>query len=234
MLLGLTACARQGLADAELKAQRLYQLLNALYVEKRSLFVRHNLQPLRRDFVSFGAMVYFLKSWAEYAAAFDDEGARRTFRVAAQNLMVRQLDDGGWPWFYHVPSGKVMDVYEVYSVHQDSMAMLFLFPARDLGVEGIDEVTRRSVQWLYGCNDLQQSMLRNEPFFIHRSIRRRVGATRARRFARATAHGLLGREATQIDADRLEINRECRSYHIGWLLYAWADQADADAWFTPD
>lgn len=231
MLLGLTACARAGVGDAESRAKQLFTLLKTEYLDKRSLFIRHDLRPVRRDFVSFGAMVYFLKSWAEYADAFDDQQAGEIVATSTRSLMDCQLDDGGWPWFYHVPSGKVMDVYEVYGVHQDAMSMLFLFPARDLGVEGIDEATRRSVQWLFGHNDVGQPMINEDPFLIYRSIRRRGGAERAKRFLRGVTRGPLGLTAGQVNPSKLEINPECRSYHIGWLIYAWADQTDPDGWF---
>jgi hypothetical protein len=233
ILIGLTASATSGIADAEDKAHRVFSRLDEQYVDHRSQFIRHSLQPVRRDFVSFGAMVYYLKSWAEYASAFDNERARRIVSEAVPRVIDRQLADGGWPWFYHVPSGRVMDVYEVYGVHQDAMAMLFLFPARAFGVDGIDQATRRSVQWLYGSNDLGRSMINDDPFLIHRSIRRKSGAGRGARLVRGVVRGPLGLSARPVEAAKLEVNPECRSYHIGWLVYAWADQPDPDSWFSP-
>jgi hypothetical protein len=45
---------------------------------------------------------------------------------------------------------------------------------------------------------------------------------RARRYVR----WLRGDEDTK-PPTRLHVNRECRSYHLGWLLYAWADDMQA-------
>jgi hypothetical protein len=65
-------------------------------------------------------------------------------------------------------------------------------------------------------------MILDNPFFIYRSIRQKTTFERAQRYFRALGSHILNRRAEPLPASCLEINRECRSYHIGWLLFAWA------------
>jgi hypothetical protein len=106
----------------------------------------------------------------------------------------------------------------VFAVHQDSMAMLFLHPALDRGVPRIAKAIDRSVAWDFGENELATPMFVEEPFFAYRSIERTERAPRLRRYARSrlAARAPAGREARVV-----RINDECRSYHLGWILFAW-------------
>jgi hypothetical protein len=62
-------------------------------------------------------------------------------------------------------------------------------------------------------------MFVDEPFFFaYRAIERDERAAKARRYARWLAHA----EGETAAAGSLRVNRECRSYHLGWILYAWA------------
>lgn len=228
-LIGLSECARAGIDGAAKQAEQHFLLLHKHYFCRDSLFVRHNRQPLRGDFVSFGAMVYWLKALHHYSDVTGDAYAQIILKQGVAHLLEKQLPDGGWPWFYFAKTGRIMDAYEIYSVHQDAMAHLFLMPAEALGVEGCEMAIRQSTLWLHGQNDLGEPSIAHNPFLIYRSIRRREDKARARRFARAMFNRLLWREEGNIAPQKLEWNRECRSYHIGWLLYAWADRPDADA-----
>lgn len=63
-------------------------------------------------------------------------------------------------------------------------------------------------------------MLRTDPFFIDRSIRRAQppGLKRALRYAEGAARFLTGTSARPADPSRLTVLEECRSYHLGWIL----------------
>ncbi len=228
-LIGLSECARVGVEGARKQADQHFALLHKRYFCRNSLFVKHNQQFVRGDFVSFGALVYWLKSLWHYSDVTGDDYAQILFKEGVTHLMEKQLKDGGWPWYYHAQTGRIMDAYEIYSVHQDAMAHLFLMPAEALGVDGASHAIKQSTLWLHGQNDLGEPSIVHNPFLIYRSIRRAQDKARAKRFARALRNRLLMREEGNIAPSQLEWNRECRSYHIGWMLYAWADRADADA-----
>ena len=84
----------------------------------------------------------------------------------------------------------------------------------------------KSFKWIYGENEINAPMMQAEPFFINRSLRQAGGNERVRRFLRATAHSVRGTSAPHPARGGVEINPECRSYHIGWILYAWAARTD--------
>ncbi len=90
------------------------------------------------------------------------------------------------------------------------------------GISEARTAIENSYRWLFGKNELHELMIHNSPFFVYRSIRRKTRLERATRYVRALACSALSVEAGTVSPTHLEINKECRSYHIGWLLFAWA------------
>jgi hypothetical protein len=109
---------------------------------------------------------------ADYSRIFGDGHAKTVFGEAVTKTMALQGPEGEWPWFLDVDQARVLDWYPIYSVHQASMAMLFLLPALDMGITEARASIAKSYSWLFGCNQLGIEMLRPHPFFIYRSIRR--------------------------------------------------------------
>jgi hypothetical protein len=126
-----------------------------------------------------------------------------------------------------VSSAQPLDVYPVFSVHQDSMAMLFLLPAVDRGLAGASEAVERSLTWLTGVNELGVSMVVESPFIVHRSIERDERQAQLRRYARTVWRAAARRPGTSADGRGVRVNPECRSYHLGWVLYVWSGREDA-------
>ena len=81
---------------------------------------------------------------------------------------------------------------------------------------------RSSFAWVLGRNELSAAMFQDDPFVAYRSIERAERLPRAKRYLRATARSLTGFEGDSPNGAGLRVNRECRSYHLGWILYAWA------------
>src|SRR5262249_17876597 len=138
-----------------------------------------------------------------------------------QRLLEAQGPLGEWPWFLDRKNGNAMDWYEAYSVHQHAMAYLWLLPSRQRAVTGLHTAIENSFQWIGGQNQLGQSMVTTSPFFVYRSQRRREPYSSARRLLRASMNSFLNRESRLIPSQFVEINSECRSYEMGWLLYVW-------------
>ncbi len=103
--------------------------------------------------------------------------------------------------------------------------MLFLLPSSDAGNEFAADAVQRSIAWCFGQNELAASFYRSDPFFFaYRSIERVERLPRARRYLR----GVINRPdapAAPFASASVRINRECRSYHLGWILYVWASRA---------
>ncbi len=210
-------------------AERLFRVMDRNYLNRDTLLPRFTSQWWRRQFTSFGGLTYFLMALRDYAAAFSDPYAEMVFRESVMKTIQLQGRGGEWPWFVNVNQQRVAEWYPVYSVHQASMAMLFLLPAFDMGVTGARASIEKSVSWLAGGNQLGIPMMRVEPFMTFRCIRRREPAARALTYSRSLARSVLHSQAPAVRPAMLEVNTECRSYEIGWLLYAWAGRKDFEA-----
>lgn len=222
MALGLISWS-QRYGNGEEDVQMLMETISRHFRRGNSPLPDYNLSTLRRGMTSFGGVAYYLMALGEYGDLFGDNDAKEEFARGVKAAIALQGEQGEWPWFIDTKRKRVLDWYQIYSVHQDAMAMLFLLPAKDAGIEGATTAIEKSYRWLFGENELGTSMISERPFFIYRSLRRRESGERARRYLRSIIGQSAGRRA---DPSQLEINDECRSYHIGWILYAWSGRKD--------
>jgi hypothetical protein len=58
--------------------------------------------------------------------------------------------------------------------------------------------------------------------FIYRSIQRTAPLPKLARAARMLRAAVAPAQDRLVAPPRVRINRECRSYHLGWILYVWA------------
>jgi hypothetical protein len=222
MLWGAVAAARHGLDGADELAGRLAQLVTGPFLDPQQLLPRHSIRRYRRGLVSFGALVYYLRALAEYATHTRDERAEELFRSGVEAAIALQGPRGEWPWLIDLRSGRPADWYPIFAVHQDSMAILFLAPGAARGISGASSAMRKSVQWILGDNELGERMVDDEPFRLYRSVERAELLPRIRRYGRYAGARVLGHSAPFPERKGLRVNRECRPYHAGWILYVWA------------
>jgi hypothetical protein len=240
MLWGATAHPED--AAARDLADRTFEFIRVLYTTPSGL-PRHSLARYRSHIVSFGSLVYYLRALHEYGSP----QARELLAAGVRRTLALQDADGAWPWMIDVRTAIPVDRYPVFTVHQDSMAMLFLFAAEH---EGATTAIERSVRWNLGANELGAQMVLTDPHaWIYRSVERVERAPRIRRYLRAVGrapksappraqHTLGAPHAPGAPppphtpgapdpphTPGLRINRECRSYHLGWVLYVWSDPA---------
>jgi hypothetical protein len=219
---GGAAAARAGIDGAEQLARATADLVAEHFVDEHSGLPRHTTSRYRRRIVSFGAVAYYLRALHELERSFGDERSADAFRLGVERALSMQGPQGEWPWMIDARTGSSFDVYPVFLVHQDSMAMLFLLPAADAGVAGAPGAIRRSIAWGFGENELGTSCYRWSPFVAMRSIERVERAPRARRYGRALAYRLRPGRAAGFGKASVRVNPECRSYHLGWILYVWS------------
>jgi hypothetical protein len=187
---------------------------------------RHHDRGLRARFPNFATQIYGVLALAT-AARHGRAEALAPARRAADRLLELQRPDGGWPWIFDAKAGRVVEPYEVYSVHQDAMAPMALHALGELsGDERYAEAALRGLGWVFGNNDLGREMLDHETGILYRSIRRRRGLDRAVLYAN-TAGALAGRAPFAGLRGPLEINPTDRPYHLGWVLEAWAGREPA-------
>lgn len=189
--------------------------------------------PPRREllearFAHFAAQVYPLHGLAAHCLA-SGEQPPAAVRGTAERLVAAQGPLGQWWWLYSCRAPAVVEGYPVYSVHQDGMAFLGLARLGELGVGDFGEALARGLAWLDGENELGAELVGGEPPLIPRCVMRAgseadgpYGISRAN-FARVVGRSLApraGGDRTAAEPGRLEVLGECRSYHLGWLLYA--------------
>lgn len=173
----------------------------------------------------FDAQVYAIVACLARDRATPDPEARAAARRIAERLLDHQHPRGQWGWHYNARTGALVDLYPVYSVHQDGMAPMAMLPVeRALGLVTTPAVAR-GVAWLFGDNELGEPLADEERLIIWRSIRRRHGAVRhALKAASVLGAGARLDLGARLASPRtLEIDREMRPYHLGFCLYAFSE-----------
>src|SRR5690606_20441548 len=224
-LVGCVAMARRSAPGRwAATAHELFTLLDERYSCPSGLFF-DRASGGRRAFSTFATHTYLTLACYEYAAWTGNLRALSLAKACTRKLMALQGPQGEWPWFYYTPGGRVVDAYEVYSVHQTGMAPAFLAHAEE-HVPGAREALVRGFKWIFGENQMCRSMLWKREGLICRSQARKGELDgRKRRAVRALANGLTGRRATLLDPSRLELRLECRSYELGWILWSFGARA---------
>lgn len=182
---------------------------------------RHRDGGRRARFPNFATQIYGVLALA-VAARHGREHALEPARRAADRLLELQRADGGWPWIFDTKTGRVVEPYEVYSVHQDAMAPMALLELTAVsGDQRYRDAAMHGLEWIFGRNDLDRPMLDREAGILYRSVRRRRGLDRALLYAN-TIGALAGRAPFAGARGPLEVNPTDRPYHLGWVLEAWA------------
>ena len=223
----IAACA-EGTREYWDKANGLARVAIERYIHPHSMLVRHLPAGVRGDWASFAASCYMSYAFLRLARQTADSAVRDIGLRIARTLVKLQGPRGQWAWFYHVPSGRVVDYYPVYSVHQHAMAPFFLLEAIDQGYIEFRDPLVRGFRWVLGENELRQSMVDSQHHVIWRSAIRRETMSRLTRFGRALGVAYVGLPSGIAGMESLRINTECRSYELGWALWAFAGRREFD------
>ena len=170
----------------------------------------------RRRIGSFADQVYPTIAFARLSKVFDDREAREMAIRTAVTMCDLQGALGEWSWHYDAQTGKVVNRYPIYSVHQHAMGPMMLFAVSEAMNRNFDEAICRSLAWISGDNELGRDFVEPGLGLIWRSIYLR----RMNKYTDAAFRFVgLRREAANV---QLQIRHECRPYELGWLLYAFA------------
>jgi hypothetical protein len=181
----------------------------------------------RRAFSSFATHTYLTLACYIYGEWSGNEHALTLAKECTRKLIELQGPQGEWPWFYYTPGGRVMDFYEIYSVHQQGMAPAFLECAERHLVPGATEALVKGFQWILGENQMGRSMLWKREGLICRSqVRKGDLECKWKRAVRSVAKAITGESARMIDPSELELRLECRSYELGWILWSFGSRTD--------
>lgn len=182
--------------------------------------------PALRSHVScFADAVYPIHALALYSSLSGKRGPLSIASQCAARLCELQGPSGQWWWHYDGRTGKVIERYPVYSIHQDAMAPMALFALDAAGGPAFHSAVDRGLEWLYHVPELGGKSLVD---FGSGTLWRKVGRREIGKAARVLQAGASAlHPALRIPAvDRLMppniVDYEDRPYHWGWFLYAWA------------
>lgn len=179
---------------------------------------------LRRHVFCFADFVYPVMALADWGAAVRDDTALSAARAGANRMRGTQGPAGQWWWHFDARTGRMIEKYPVYSVHQDSMAPMALFAAGDACGEDYSEAIAGGMRWLLDPSEIERSLIDSDRDVIWRKVHRREPG----KLTRSIQAGLSAVAANwrAPGVDRLfpptEIDFESRPYHMGWILYVWS------------
>jgi len=167
---------------------------------------------------SFADQVYPIYALTQFATAHGVETALAAAMRCAENICRLQGPWGQWWWHYDAWSGEVSQQYPVFAVHQDGMAPMALLTLGEVAAIDFDESVSKGLNWIAGANELAYDMRDASRAVIWRSFE--VG-NKYKQVIR-NALKLLGIDGRVEEGCSVKVNCECRPYHLGWLLYAYA------------
>ena len=210
-----------GLADL---AANTYRLLRNNYGGK-GIFSHLNRTSfftgmIRGQIGSFADQVYPVYALARFAQAYNSEEAIKMALDCAKTICRLQGSLGQWWWHYNSLTGRTVGQYPVYAVHQDGMAPMALSAIGEVTELDFSESIYKGLKWITGSNELGYDLIDTSQNIIWRSFYRKKykmycdEILSLLRFPR-------GKNSYYKD---INVNFECRPYHLGWILYAFATE----------
>lgn len=170
---------------------------------------------LRGHIGSFADQVYPIYAFAQFARITGNRECIDRALNCATAICKLQGARGEWWWHYDSRSGRVIETYPVYSVHQDGMAPMALLALGDIAEIDFGASIRKGLSWISGNNDLGLDLHCEE----HHVIWRNISVPQWNRYTNQISSAI---PITWRLNGPLSVNFECRPYELGWALYAFA------------
>jgi hypothetical protein len=176
----------------------------------------------RAHVACFADQVYPIQALSYFYRLSSDRHSFDAAARCARQICALQGEQGQWWWHYDVRTGRMLEGYPVYSVHQDGMGPMALFALEDVGGPSYHQSVARSVQWLIAPPETHAPLVDPRYDVIWRKVARREPNKLTRRLQALASR--LSPELRAPGVDRLfppgAIDYETRPYHMGWLLHA--------------
>ena len=178
---------------------------------------------LRAHVTCFADLVYPIYALVSYYRATYNTDALHVARCCAQRMCELQGAQGQWWWHYDVRTGRVVERFPIYAVHQDAMGPMALFALQEVSGEDYTPAIVRSLQWLVDPPEIPGSLIDTQAGVIWRKIARHEPGKLARSLQAGASrlHPALRVPGLDVALRPGHIDYECRPYHLGWILYAW-------------
>jgi hypothetical protein len=139
-----------------------------------------------------------------------------------RGLCQAQGPSGQWWWHYDSLTGRVLEGYPVFSVHQHAMGPMTLFALGEAAHCDFTPWIYRGLKWLNAENELGFNMEDQSAQVIWRC--QYMPTSHVTTYLRA-AFNLVSEDRPYEARKDLKVLFECRPYELGWLLYAFAARA---------
>ena len=208
-------------------AERIADTLIGSFRQESGLFphapTKKGLSVFRGHVCCFADLVYTIQALSHYYQATEDARAVKVAISCAERMCQLQGAEGQWWWYYDVRTGRVVERYPVYSVHQDSMAPMALFALAKACGRDHSESIEKGLRWLFNPAEIEGFLVDTE----RNVIWRRVGRHEPGRLVRglqsiaSRLHPAIRLPAVDIVFPPNSVDYESRPYHMGWILHAW-------------
>ena len=180
---------------------------------------------MRSHVACFADQVYPIHALSTYAKQSGDQEALEIAIRCADRICGLQGPAGQWWWHYDLRTGKIVEPYPVYAVHQDAMAPMALFALQESSGLDYTEPVSRGLAWLTHSPELGgDSLIDEEGDIIWRKVCRRdpKKIVRGMQAVASKVHPTLRVPCIDLVFPPGGVDYEDRPYHLGWLLYAWS------------
>lgn len=181
---------------------------------------------LRSHVTCFADWVYPVQALSHYFKASSNKDAAEMARRCARRMCDRQGAQGQWWWHYDVRTGRVVERFPVYSVHQDAMGPMALFDLEAACGDNYKSAIARSIQWLIDPPEMTDSLIDQGADVIWRKVARSEpgNSSRVLQALASRVHPAWRVPGVDVVFRPGRVDYESRPYHMGWILYAWSGE----------
>ncbi len=180
---------------------------------------------IRNKIGNFADQIYSVYALSTYYDIFKQSDALKHALRCANRLCELQGSQGQWWWHYQSQKDIIASSYPIYAVHQDGMAPMTLYKLSSVSGQDFQPAIQKGLNWLRGNNELGIEITDWNKNIIWRDIEWKQPRASLKYLSMAT--GSLGLKKCNHLLNRIpsyKLNYEMRSYHLGWVLYAFADK----------
>lgn len=226
----LAAFAQAGAGFDGLADQIADRLLAGYQTEGRMFPHTLGVGGLRAHVACFADLVYPVHALCLYGAGARRTDALDTARECVSHWASLQGPAGQWWWHYDMRTGRTLERFPVYTVHQLAMGPMALLAAeRACGLDFTSHL-ETGARWVEAPPELDAgplSLIDRRRRVIWRKVSRREPAKLTRRLQAAASRVHAGLRVPGMDRlfPPCAIDLESRPYEWGWLLYAWREDS---------
>ena len=171
----------------------------------------------------FADQAYAVQALARYGRETGDTGVLTAAARCADRLVSLQGEGGQWWWHYDWRHGNVVERYPVYSVHQHSVAPMALLELAEAGGPDHRAAVAAGLGWLVEPAESREQLIVDDCGVVWRKVGRHEPRKMVRKLRSAVSATDPARRAAWLDRvfPPGTVDRECRPFELGWLLYAW-------------